>query len=453
MSKHFGLITFLIVVFLAALGYAFYQRGYLDRWTDGGMAFHRLRAGFFPNDPRALNRLTEDLQAQPEYQEAIRSYGRLAGLKAAGIDPDPEAARKALEKVAVLQRNYERAIELDPYYREAYLNLAELYESTLQVKSAFTVYLELIRREPDFPEGHFRLGRLFMLIGDDTRAIESFEKYLNLRPRAEDAYLTVIGIYNTVLAKAPDKESWSRARRDALDQFVGLINSKKPNADSYYNLGVLYAGVGDRSRSVSAWQTALDHNPGHAQSLNQLGDVLLRSGQAAEAVKYFEKAVKVRPQEARGYLNLGRAYLSLGQTDQAEQYYQQALKVSPSDETANFSLGYISELKGQLRQALAYYHAAARANPRNAEAVYNYGNVQAALRNFDEARRAYDEVLRINPNHINASVNGCLLAFQQKEYESAAGICENARLLGYSLPAGMGEVLQRYKGKTGKEQK
>jgi tetratricopeptide (TPR) repeat protein len=447
------LIIFLTVVFPAVLVYAFYQKGYLDRWTDDGMALHRLRAGIFPNDPRALDRLTRALRDRPEYQDAIRSFRRLAELKAAGIDPDPEAARKAVEKVEALRHNYERAIELDPYYREARLNLAELYEATFQVQSALAVYYELVRRDPDFPEGHFRLGRWFMLTGDDARALESFEKYLSLRPRAEDAYLAVIDIYNTVLAKNPDKESWSRVRRDALDRFVRLINRKKPNADSYYNLGVLYAGTGDWSRAISAWQTALDHDPGHAPSLNQLGDVLLRSGQAAEAVKHFEKAVKSRPREVRGYLNLGRAYLSLGQPERAGQYYQQALKISPSDETAHFSLGYISELQGQLRQALVHYDAAVRANPRHAEAVYNYGNVQAALLNFDEAKEAYREVLRINPNHLNASVNGCLLAFQREEYKSAAEICENARLLGYSLPAGMDEVLRRYKGKAGEEHK
>jgi tetratricopeptide (TPR) repeat protein len=425
--------------------HALSEKGVLDQWTRGGAVWDQLWLKVFPDDAGVLNRLAETLAGRAEYQEAIKAYPRLVELQVFGQNADSSTANEIIEKVSRLQGYYESAIRADPDFHEAYLNLARLYKNLGRLPAAFAVYTELSIKRPDVAETWFQLGQLRGIAGDDLEAIASFEKFLQIRSNDEPAILSVLEIYNNFLVQSPVKESWHRARRDAMERLIESVNAQPRRADGYYNLGIAYFSMEDVPSAVSAWQSALDLDNRHVATLNQLGDIYLRSGDVARAIDYFLKAVASRPSEVTGYLNLGRAYLSAGNDRRAEQYFLEVLRAAPDHEVAHFSMGYLNEKRHKLREALRHYEASAKANPANAEAFYNSGNVHAALMNYKDAQRAYRLALQINPNHLNAAVNSCLIALRQKEFESAVELCGTARLLGYPLPEEAESMLKPYR--------
>jgi hypothetical protein len=106
---------------------------------------------------------------------------------------------------------YERALELDPTFADAHLNLGRHYHDLNELGKAEAHYREAVRHAPDDPTAHFNLGVL-----------------LEDRARKEEAILA----YRQAIA------------RDA------------EYADAHYNLGLLLESLGRRSQAMTHLMTA-----------------------------------------------------------------------------------------------------------------------------------------------------------------------------------------------------
>lgn len=75
---------------------------------------------------------------------------------------------------------YEKAIELDPHYADAYDNLAKLYYAETNFDKAEEYELKAIEINPNFSTAHLTLGWVYLLgKSDSEKAIEHFIKVLS----------------------------------------------------------------------------------------------------------------------------------------------------------------------------------------------------------------------------------------------------------------------------------
>jgi Tfp pilus assembly protein PilF len=117
-------------------------------------------------------------------------------------------------------QSYQKVIELDPTYIEAYNNLGIIYQEIGDFDRAFRAYQRSIEINPQYEKGHNNLGILFYLKGRNEEALEAFQKAL-------------------------------------------AINSN--NIESHINLGVLYKKQGQLNKAIESYQKALDINPLHRE--------------------------------------------------------------------------------------------------------------------------------------------------------------------------------------------
>ena len=117
-------------------------------------------------------------------------------------------------------QSYQKVIELDPTYIEAYNNLGIIYQEIGNFDRAFGAYQKSIEINPQYEKGHNNLGILFYLKGRNEEALEAFQKAL-------------------------------------------AINSN--NIESHINLGVLYKKQGQLNKAIESYQKALDINPFHRE--------------------------------------------------------------------------------------------------------------------------------------------------------------------------------------------
>ena len=113
-------------------------------------------------------------------------------------------------------QSYQKVIELDPTYIEAYNNLGIIYQEIGNFDRAFGAYQKSIEINPQYEKGHNNLGILFYLKGRNEEALEAFQKAL-------------------------------------------AINSN--NIESHINLGVLFKKQGQLNKAIESYQKALDINP------------------------------------------------------------------------------------------------------------------------------------------------------------------------------------------------
>jgi Tfp pilus assembly protein PilF len=111
---------------------------------------------------------------------------------------------------------YQKVIELNPTYIEAYNNLGIIYQEIGNLDRAFGAYQKSIKINPRYEKGHNNLGILLYLKGRNEEALEAFQKAL-------------------------------------------AINSN--NIESHINLGVLFKKQGQLNKAIESYQKALDINP------------------------------------------------------------------------------------------------------------------------------------------------------------------------------------------------
>ena len=210
---------------------------------------------------------------------------------------------------------YARALDIDPGYATAQLDMGNLFYNEGDFDSAITWFDKAIRAYPDYDKALRNLGRAYYMKGiyDSARAV--FEKSLELDP---------------------------------------------DNTDVYNNIGLSYYNEGRFDEAKEIFGRAIEIDPGYIEPYINMGNTLAREGKPEEAETYFRQALDIDPENAAVHLNLGNACFSLGRYDEAIVRYLEALRINPDiagAETylgmAYTALGRTGEAVGHLRKALA----------------------------------------------------------------------------------------------------
>jgi Flp pilus assembly protein TadD len=137
---------------------------------------------------------------------------------------------------------------------------------------------------------------------------------------------------------------------EAVEAFQQALKLSPGNVKAEDNLGLCYAGLGQRHEAEQAyrdavrWQTqSLQQSPG--PYLN-LGILLLEANRPQDAVPYLTQAVDMSPEDAHAHEYLGRAYEHLNRLPEAQTELQKAVEANPSDGALHYILGHIYQREG-----------------------------------------------------------------------------------------------------------
>jgi len=121
--------------------------------------------------------------------------------------------------------NYERALEVDPDFNRARVNLAMLLVESDEVDSAKALLKEAIRREPKDAKAYNNLGMVHYSELEVEKAVRYFKRALMIEPSNAEAHynlglafaesglvLEAIREWRTVLELAEESETADRAR-------------------------------------------------------------------------------------------------------------------------------------------------------------------------------------------------------------------------------------------------
>ena len=121
------------------------------------------------------------LMEQMDYTGASNKF-----QEAISISPDDGRGYFWLGKTHLLQRNKDmaltylkKAMECDPLYGEALCNIALIYIREKNYKEAIKYLVQASDMEPNFSDTYYLMGQAYYEGGDNKKAVESFENYLN----------------------------------------------------------------------------------------------------------------------------------------------------------------------------------------------------------------------------------------------------------------------------------
>jgi len=123
---------------------------------------------------------------------------------------------------------------------------------------------------------------------------------------------------------------------EALAELRAIANSNSFDPVNFYNLGNMFARLGETEPAIAAYKTAIEQrNNRYSRAYNNMGVVLLRAGRWDEAYDALLSALQIESfRYAEASYNLGRVYAARGQHDLASREWHRALAVDPKHDAA-----------------------------------------------------------------------------------------------------------------------
>ncbi|KXJ05217.1 Tetratricopeptide repeat protein 28, partial [Exaiptasia diaphana] len=184
-------------------------------------------------------------------------------------------------------------------------------------------------------------GTVYELLGKYLKAIEYFEKSLNIakeigdRKTEGDAYrllgsaLKLLGEYDKAI------EYYEKSLSIAI-----AIDDKRGEGNSYGELGSAYSSIGEYHKAVDYYEKSLriakkiGNRDGEGSNYVKLGNANLSLGECLKGIEYYEKGLSIAEEigdrygEGNAYVNLGIAYRSLGEYLKAIGCYEKSLTIA-----------------------------------------------------------------------------------------------------------------------------
>jgi tetratricopeptide (TPR) repeat protein len=138
---------------------------------------------------------------------------------------------------------YQKAIELNPAYVEAYNNLGIIYQETGDLDRAFQVYQKATEINPQYEKAYNNLGILLLLKGRLEEATEAFQKALTINPNNVESLINL----GVLFRKQGQSDKGIEFYQKAL-----VINPLR--GETHYNIGLLYEEMENVELAIDHYQ-------------------------------------------------------------------------------------------------------------------------------------------------------------------------------------------------------
>jgi tetratricopeptide (TPR) repeat protein len=129
-----------------------------------------------------------------------------------------------------------------------------------------------------------------------------------------------------------------------------------------YELGNVYARMGERDKALAMYQRALDANAGYDEIYFNRATMLMQSGRNAEAIVNYKLCLAINPLSQQAYNAIAGLYFKdmARYAHDVEALYLQGVRVFPGDKDMWNNLGYLyTQIQEWSKAADAYQHALA----------------------------------------------------------------------------------------------
>ena len=386
----------------------------------------------------ALSRFEQALEAAPENPEAIEAVGRAllnlgrleeaeaSFLDALEIDPEWVAPRMGLALVALgrdepfkIVHHLERAIEADPGYPEAYVELGRYYGYMGEPALAKATFERWTGRHPEDADMLINAGLTLFDAADFAEAYAFFEKAveaatepeqrsgaLTFRANALDMlgrYDEAVAAYEEVIAETP--EWW----------------------EAHANLGICHARNGQMERAEAAFRRGLEDCPGSPEIRDELAAHLLsQGGDLQEALRLSEEAVALGRDEIRHLITLGEVRLASGDDEGTAEAYRTVLSLDPENPEAHLELGILHERRGEATEAEEHFVESLKADPGNPRALYSYASLYYTADDLETAEEILERAVAADAEYSPALSALASIRARRGEYGDALDFIERA---------------------------
>ncbi len=233
------------------------------------------------------------------------------------------------EKLKTAIELFEKAIELDPRYANAYAGLAETYGSLYQsferrdtwLEKAMEAGLKALMYDSSLSQAYSALSLCYFNKGSVEEALEASQKAIELDPTDYVAYWIQGRTYYQT-----DRD------REAIDMFKKAIELNPDFYSAYADLGTCYQRVGENDKFVEIRRISLELYPRYLAKHDDdsrarmfFAIILAQEGHIEEAKKQVSKALEANPDDPLMLYNTACFYARIGENEHAVNLLKRAI--------------------------------------------------------------------------------------------------------------------------------
>jgi type IV pilus biogenesis/stability protein PilW len=200
------------------------------------------------------------------------------------VNPTPNPGSQKEEASSAKQIESEQAIGKETLMKDVltYFNMGVDFYRQREISKAIYAYQKVVELDPSYIEAYNNLGIIYQDLGDFDKALNAYQTSIKINPRYEKAYNN-LGI---VLFLNGRYEESKEAFQNALD-----INPN--NIESYINLGILYKKQGQLEKAIEYYQKALTINPFHGETHYNIGLLYEQLENPKMAISHYQKFIQL----------------------------------------------------------------------------------------------------------------------------------------------------------------
>ncbi|MDD5688199.1 MAG: tetratricopeptide repeat protein [Elusimicrobia bacterium] len=228
---------------------------------------------------------------------------------------------------------YSKTLKQVPDSPGANVTMGLLYAKNKDFSKAFEYVNKALKLDPKLIEGQEALASIYQDTGEYDKAVKIYEEMAeNKKYMLYKAPFLNLGImYKT-------KKQYGRA----IENFNRAIELNPLTADAYAYLAEIYEGQGDAGKVGEYYKKAENADPDNYVALNALGIIYGQENKFEKSLKYFKRAAKIRPNSAEIHFNIGYLHFLLYEYGEAVKEMETTLKLDPDYKKAKFVISQIS---------------------------------------------------------------------------------------------------------------
>ncbi|NEQ39464.1 MAG: tetratricopeptide repeat protein [Okeania sp. SIO3I5] len=268
-----------------------------------------------------------------------------------------------------------------------YLNQkAEIYLAQGKLEAAITACHQALEIVSNFPPTCKILGNIMQRMGEIDRGKDWYIKAINQQPNLAESYANLGSIY-------AQQKQWQLA----IECYQEAI-SIKPNFPGFYrNLGKIWQQLGKvelaRDCQEQAFNLAAQY-PKASEHFKQ-GKTLWETEKIEEAIACFQDAIKFNPFLTGAYQHLGDIFLEKEDFNEAINYYQRAIELKPDLWAFHHKLGKVFQKIGELDSAISSFCLSIEINPNFPWSYKKLGDILFEQGKLESAEKSYQKVIDI----------------------------------------------------------
>jgi tetratricopeptide (TPR) repeat protein len=290
-----------------------------------------------------------------------------------------------------------------------YKELAGVYNRSDYLERAASEYKQAIAADPDSLFLRVELAELYWRAGRVGDAIHEAEAVLKTDPDYPDAHRLLARIYFHMLdTTQPDRNATKQSLGKAIEHLEALVRSTPNDTDSWLLLGRLYRASGQPTKAEEAFRKILQTDPDSKAGLANLAELYLQQGDYGHAAEALTK-IPESDMDPQLLGTLAYAYTQAHNFDKATATYEKALAQDPDNTELRRAYAEALFNNGKNAAARVELQRILKSDPDDDASYMRLAQIDRQEGRFDDARQELDKARTLKPDNPEIPFEQALL--------------------------------------------